>query len=182
MHRRRTVGALAATTAVVVSMAGCGTSTGGSGDAVAFTDQICGSFIGLVVIASRPPDVSSSDPLAARKALSGYLRDGVGSVNQAITLLDGAGKSPVAGGDELVAKAKASLAKTRTTFDKLRATLDSAPGVPVPGEVATITRTLPAVVGQLKAQNPYSAMRANAGLSEAAGQAPNCQEINTIGK
>jgi len=182
MHVRRTLGALVAALAVVVSMAGCGSSSGdGSGDAVAFTDKICGSFIPFLQTASKPPNVSPSDPIAASKALSTYLGDAVTAVDKAITGLDGAGKSPVAGGDELVSKTKTALGQIRTAFGDAKATLDSAPNTKQ-AKASALSKAASTMSSLSKLPNPTADLATNTELNAAAEKAANCQKMKTIVK
>ncbi|MEA2345743.1 MAG: hypothetical protein QOF63_3912 [Thermoanaerobaculia bacterium] len=179
MQVRRSVGVLAATVAVVVSMVGCSKSASGSGDAVTFTDNVCGSFIPFLEAASKPPNVSTSDPVKASAGVSQYLGNAVTAVEKAITGLDHAGKSPVAGGDEVVAKTKAALAQIKTAFSNAKATLDSAPNTPT-AKAAALNKAASTMSSLSNLPDPTADLKANAELNAAAEKAPNCQKMKTI--
>ena len=187
---------LAVFTAAAVALTGCSATitgapapTGGwpslnaptTTDPVAWTDQVCGSLLPFVEASTTEPQFDQSNPGAAVKALSDYLGKAVSTIDQALTGLDAAGPAPVADGDAIVAKLKATLTTVRGSFEKSKTAIDKVD----PNNITELATALPEALAPLQdlsqLQDPTTDLKTNPELEAAAAKAPNCQKINKAG-
>src|ERR1700754_839541 len=108
---------------LVLAATGCGTAGDSNSEAVAWTDQVCGALSGFARAATAQPQVNGADPVATVRGLSEYFTATGTAVEGSITALDAIGPSPVAGGDEYVARLKSALNQIRSGFDTARGQL-----------------------------------------------------------
>ena len=175
MKTRTTIGAVAATLAVLA--AGC--SSGPSSSAVAWTDKVCGALLGFTDAVSTQPDINPTDPVAAVKGLSQFLGTATTALQGSISGLDAAGPSPVSGGDQIVTSLKSTLTQFQTTFQTAKQKIDAVDT----SNPASLVSALPAAVAPLQelsnVPDPTADLKNNAELNAAAEQAPNCQKVRS---
>lgn len=176
--------------AALVLAAGCTTTVPGTasadsaapapagGDAVAWVDEVCGSLLPFVRATSSPPDPSQArDPAGLVRMISSYLRDGEDAARTAISGMEAAGPSPVAGGDEVVTRLSGTLETFQTSFRKVRTRIEQ---VDVDDRQALLTE-VPAAVRELEQvatmPNPLADLQASPELDRAAREAASCQQI-----
>lgn len=161
---------------VLLLTAGCG---GGDPDAdvVAWTDRVCGALAGFTETATAQPTLDATDPQAAVTGLGTYLASTATAVDASISALEAAGPSPVAGGDEYVARLTGTLTQIRAGFESARTQLD---GIDT-SSTRSVSTALPAVVAPLQElgnlANPTDGLQANDELRAAADRAPNCRRL-----
>lgn len=132
---------LAVLTSAVVLLTGCASTVPGvpaadpapaptegpGSDPVAWVDRVCGGVLAFATPAAAPPDFRTSADLAALKAaFSTYLGKVVAGAQQGSAQLGAVGRSPVAGGDEVVGGARDAMAKLQRDFTSAKATVDAA--------------------------------------------------------
>jgi hypothetical protein len=178
MRTRKLLGT-AAVALTLLASAGCG---GDDGDAVAWTDDVCGALLEFTDAVSAQPAIDPADPAAAVGTISDYFATASESLQSAVAGLDAAGPSPVDGGDEIVDGLRDALTQFRTSFDEARTQLDAI-DTSDPQEVLT---ALPAAVAPLEqlaeVPDPTANLQGNPELNEAAEQAPNCQRVRAAGE
>jgi hypothetical protein len=147
--------------------------------AVAWTDDVCGALTGFTLAVTREPVVDGSDAAAAVRGLSGYIASASDALQQSIGALGEVGPSPVAGGDEYVARLREALSHIRTSFDAAGsqlATVDTT-------NRAELATALPAAMAPLQElrnmPSPAEGLTATDDLSAASAEAPNCQAMRT---
>jgi hypothetical protein len=187
---------LTAVTAAALTVTGCSASVtgapapvgaasnGGStpapaatNDPVDWMNRVCGSLLPFQASFASAPKLGNSDAVANAKSLSDFLGRTETTIDKAVTDLDAAGPSPVAGGDAAVTKIKTALTTVRTSFDKAKKALDAVD----PSDAAQVASTLPTVLTSLASistiQDPTTDIKNNPTLRAAYAQAPNCQTL-----
>jgi hypothetical protein len=100
---------------------------GPGSDPVRWVDRVCGGVLAFATPAVAVPDLSGSTDLAALKAaFSTYLGTVVTGAQQSGTQLGAVGRAPVAGGDEVVGRARDAMAKLQQDFTSAKAAVDAA--------------------------------------------------------
>jgi hypothetical protein len=150
----------------------------GTGDAVAWVDQICGSLLPFVRAAGKPPEPSAAPtPTALVRDISGYLSETEDSAGSAITGMAAAGPAPVAGGDEIVDRLSSTLETIQTSSRDARTRIER---VDVNDRQALL-RELPAAVTSveqlLSMPSPMADLQASPELQLASQEAAGCQQI-----
>jgi hypothetical protein len=150
----------------------------GTGDAVAWFDQVCGSLLPYIQTTGSPPVPSEfSDPASLVQGLADYLGDAEDAAGSAISGLETAGPSPLAGGDAVVDQLSGTLTTVQTTYRDARTRIE---GVDVNDRQALLTE-VPAAVESLQQlssmPNPAAALQSSPELSQAGQDAANCQQI-----
>jgi hypothetical protein len=168
--------------ALALLVAGCGGGDAGAdSNAVAWTDDVCGALSGFTVAAARQPRVDRADPAAAVRGVIGYLASTSDGLQQSIAALDAVGPSPVDGGDEYVGRLRATLVRIRTSFEAARTQLASVDTVSPEG-LATALPAATAPLQELRTMpSPTEGLRTNDELRTASEQAPNCEELRSVG-
>jgi hypothetical protein len=150
----------------------------GSGDAVAWVDQICGSLLPFVRAAGSPPQpTEASNPAALVQSLSDYVTETEETAGSAITGMDAAGPAPVAGGDEIIARMSGTLETMQTSLRDVRTRIEA---VDVNDRQALL-REVPAAIESLEQvmsmPSPMADLQRNPELQRAGQEAAGCQEI-----
>ncbi|TQM06431.1 hypothetical protein [Pseudonocardia kunmingensis] len=150
----------------------------GSGDAVAWVDQVCGSLLPFVRTAATPPEPSAApDPASLVEDITGYLGDAEDAAGSAVQGMDAAGPSPVAGGDDVVERLDETLTRLQETFRDARTRIE---GVDVNDRQALLSE-VPAAVASLEElanmPNPMADLQASPELDRAGREAANCRQI-----
>ncbi|HYH29208.1 MAG TPA: hypothetical protein VD903_02390 [Pseudonocardia sp.] len=149
-----------------------------TGDPVAWTDEVCGSLLPFVRTAASPPVPSESpDPASLVSDITDYLGEVEDAAGSAVTGMEAAGPSPVAGGDEVVDRLSETLTTLQTTFRDARTRIES---VDVNDREAVLTE-VPAAVASLEQlatmPSPTAGLKGSPELDRAGQQAANCQQI-----
>jgi hypothetical protein len=152
----------------------------GTGDAVAWVDQICGSLLPFVRAAGTPPEPSvSPDPATLVRNITNYLSETEETAGSAISGMDAAGPSPVAGGDEIVDGLSSTLETMQTSFRDARTRIER---VDVNDRQALL-REVPAAIGSLEQlatmPNPMADLKGSPELERATQEAAGCQQVAT---
>jgi hypothetical protein len=147
-------------------------------DSVQWVDGVCGALLPFVRTAGTPPQLTAAaDPAALTQSISGYLAQGSGAADSAISGIARVGPSPVPGGDEVVTRLTETLTKFRTSFQMAKAQVDA---VDTTDQQSLITE-LPKAVAPLEEltnmPDPTVDLQTNPELARAGAQAPNCQQI-----
>jgi hypothetical protein len=150
----------------------------GTGDTVAWVDQICGSLLPFVRAAGTPPQPSEAqNPAALVEQISGYLGEAEDAAGSAISGMSTAGPAPVAGGDEIVEGLSSTLETFQTSFRDARTRIER---VDVNDRQALLSE-VPAAVSSLEQlanlPNPMAGLQSSPELEQAGQQAANCQQI-----
>jgi hypothetical protein len=150
----------------------------GTGDAVAWVDQICGSLLPFVRAAGSPPQPSDArDPAALVQNISDYLSEAEDAAGSAISGMAAAGPSPVASGDEIVDRLSSTLETFQTSFRDARTRIE---GVDVNDRQALLSE-VPAAVASLEQlanlPNPMADLQGSPELDQAGREAAGCQQI-----
>jgi predicted phage gp36 major capsid-like protein len=150
----------------------------GTGDAVAWVDQICGSLLPFVRAAGTPPQPSEAkDPATLIRNISDYLTETEESAGSAITGMEAAGPAPVAGGDEIVAELSTTLESMQASVRDARTRIER---VEVDDRQALL-REVPAAIASLEAlanmPSPMADLQRSPELTRAGQQAAGCQQI-----
>lgn len=151
----------------------------GSGDAVAWVDQVCQSLLPFVRASGDAPVPSESpDPASLVRAISTYLGDAEDAAGSAIEGMEAAGPAPVAGGDEVVERLSSSLETYQASFRDARTRIER---VDVTDRQALLTE-VPAAVASLRElaalPNPMAGFEGSPELDRAGREAPGCQQIS----
>jgi hypothetical protein len=164
---------------VLLVVAGCGTGSDSDAEAVAWTNQVCGALSGFARAATTQPQMNGADPVATVRGLGDYFTATGTAVQGSITALDSIGPSPVAGGDEYVARLKGALTQIRTGFDAARGQLTTVDT----SSVRTMSVALPTALAPLQElrnmADPTAGLQANDELRTAADKAANCQQVRS---
>jgi hypothetical protein len=150
----------------------------GTGDAVAWVDQICGSLLPFVRTAGTPPEPSvSPDPETLVRNITDYLSETEETAGSAISGMAAAGPSPVAGGDEIVDGLSSTLETMQTSFRDARTRIER---VDVNDRQALL-REVPAAIGSLEQlatmPNPMADLQGSPELERATQEAAGCQQV-----
>lgn len=166
------------TTVPGAASAGSAAAAQGSGDAVAWVDQICGSLLPFVRAAASPPQPSEArDPATLVRQISDYLGEAEDTAGSAISGMEAAGPAPVAGGDEVVDRLTSTLETFQTSFRDARTRIED---VDVNDRQALLTE-VPAAVATLEQlatmPNPMADLQGSPELDQAGREAAGCQQI-----
>jgi hypothetical protein len=160
------------------SAGGAAPAAQGSGDAVTWVDQVCGSLLPFVRTAATPPEPSeASSPAELVEDITGYLDEAESAAGSAVDGMDAAGPSPVAGGDDVVDRLGETLTSLESTFHDARTRIEA---VDVNDRQALLSE-VPAAVGSLEKlaamPNPMADLQASPELNRAGQEAANCRQI-----
>jgi len=171
-------------TALLLTLPGCTTTVAGvpSADPVAWVDQLCEGVLSYAAPAAATPDISASANLPAFKtAYSAYLGTIATGTQQGRKQLDAMGVSPVPGGDDVLGRARTSMAAWQQDFTGAKATVDTAD-----------TNNPQAFVAALdKVRTTLSAVKAPAALADivtlpqlgaAAQSAEQCRRLSALAR
>jgi hypothetical protein len=190
MHRtyRSVLTAIAA--GCVLLAAGCGGSepaappaANGTGTAaapgneagVAWVDTVCGSMLELSNTV-RSPKVDASSPQATFKSYSAFIGTYIGGIDKAVQTTEGAGPSPIAGGDAMLKGILDPLKDYRGKLEQTKGVLDKANA----NDPATVTAATSAL--QILKSPPAFNVPSTPEVSSATSAAKNCQQLQQLGK
>jgi hypothetical protein len=188
---------LAAVTATTLLGAGCTQTTAGTAlpvgaaggadaapattDPVAWADGVCGAMSSFNAFANEDPHVDAADPAAALQTLSTTLGKAIAGSDSATTALGKAGKSPVAGGDKLVADLTTAVTAAKGAFTTLKGLVDDSDAndpevlTSLRDPVDQMQQTLDAL------PDPTDDVTASPALSAAVAKAPTCKGVLATG-
>jgi hypothetical protein len=191
MHRtlRSALAALAA--GFVLLTAGCGgadpvaeppAENGGAAPAapavdpgVTWIDTVCGSMLELSNTVGNPK-VDTSSPDATFRSSGAFMGTYIAGIDKAVKTTQDAGPSPIAGGDAMLkgivdplTDYKAKLVQSKAVIDKAKAS--------DPASVTAATTAL-----QVLKSPPAFNVPSTPELSTATSAAPNCQQLQQLGK
>ena len=179
MIRRWTV--LAGVLLSFAVVAGCG--AGGSADRlpaaddpVAWAGRVCASLQPLSALRGNGPRVDPNNPAASRDALSAFFADTEQRAGESLQGLDAAGPSPIAGGDDVVAKLRGALERLRAAYADAKRQVDAID----PNDPVALATQLPGIMTNLDAaagDKDLANLGENAALNDAVKQAPSCSLI-----
>ena len=178
------VAAMALGTGCTSTVQGSATADSGApaaqstGDAVVWVDEVCGSLLPFVRTAGAPPEPSEArDPASLVQLITDYLGEAEDAAGSAISGMDGAGPSPVAGGDEAVDRLSGTLSTLQSTFRDARTRIED---VDVDDPQAVL-KEVPAAIAPLdqlaNMPNPAAGLQGSPELDRAGQEAANCQQI-----
>ncbi|GAA0238845.1 hypothetical protein GCM10010492_42510 [Saccharothrix mutabilis subsp. mutabilis] len=177
---------LAVVTAAALVAAGCSSNGGSpqatgtsspSADAVAWMDKVCTASSSFAAVEKTPPKLDANDPAKLKADMSAYMGQLADAFNKTATQLKEVGPSPVAGGDEQVAKMAETFAGIGKSFTDAKAAVDAADANdPVGGLQAAGD----AIARLDQFVEPLKALEATPELREAAEQATSCQDLRTL--
>jgi hypothetical protein len=185
---------LAAMFTALLSVTGCSTSVTGTpaadpapaptegpgSDPVAWVDRVCGGVLAAVGPATAPPDFSTMKDLPTLKSTySAWLGSVITGTQQARAQLGAVGRSPVAEGDDVVAKAQDALAKLEQDFTGARTAVDGADPNNAETFVGTLGQVQTTLTG-ITAPNVLAGVVAVPRLGPAAGRAAQCQKLSAM--
>jgi len=150
----------------------------GTGEAVAWVDQICGSLLPYVRAAGSPPKPAEApDAATLVQDISGYLSESEESAGSAITGMEAAGPAPMAGGDEIVARMSTTLETMQTSLRDARTRIER---VNINDRQALL-REVPAAIESVErlasTPSPMADLQRNPELAQAGRDAAGCQQI-----
>jgi hypothetical protein len=175
-------------------LAGCSTSVAGvpaadpapaptegpGSDPVAWVDRVCGGVLAFATPAASPPDLGTSPDLAALKsAFSAYLGSVVAGAERSAGQLGAVGRSPVAGGDEVVVRAKDAMVKLQQDFTAAKATVDAANPADPDAFVAALDR-VQATLNAVTAPDALTGIVALPRLGPAVERAGQCRALSAL--
>ena len=165
-------------TTTVTGAASANGAAQGTGDAVAWVDQICGSLLPFVQAAGTPPQPSAAPtPATLVQDISDYLSETEDTAGSAITGMAAAGPAPVAGGDEVVARLSSTLETMQTSLRDARTRIER---VDVNDREALL-REVPAAIASLEQlanmPSPMADLQSSPELDRAGQEAAGCQQI-----
>jgi hypothetical protein len=165
-------------------VAGCGGSAGAdrlpaADDPVAWAGRVCASLQPLSALKGHGPALDPNNPAASKQVLSAYFADTEQRAEQSLNGLDQAGPSPIAGGDDVTAKLRASLQRLRAAYAEAKQQVDA---IDADDPVALGSR-LPEIFTALSAaaDKDLQSLDANRELNDAVKQAPSCSLIPAAG-
>lgn len=164
---------------VLLVVTGCGAGGDSDATAVAWTNQVCGALSGFARAATTQPQVNRTDPVATVRGLGDYFTATGTAVQGSITALDAIGPSPVAGGDEYVARLKGALIQIRTGFDAARGQLTTVDTSSVQAMSVALPKALAPLRELRNLADPTAGLQANDELKAAADKAANCQQVRS---
>jgi hypothetical protein len=177
--------AVALSTGCTTTVPGSATAQGasapdaaGTGDPVAWVDQVCGSMLPFIRTATSAPNPEEAEDAAALiEDISSYLGEAGDAAGSALDGLDAAGPSPVEGGDEVVEQLNGTISAFQSSYQEAQSRIDS---VDIDDREAVL-REVPAAIRQLNQlasmPNPTAGLRGSPELREAGEQAASCQQI-----
>ncbi|MGH3588218.1 MAG: hypothetical protein ACRDQ0_18080 [Pseudonocardia sp.] len=168
------------TTAVsgTASAGGAAPPAQGTGDTVAWVDDVCGSLLPFVQTAAEAPEPSEAkDAADLVQGITDYLGEAEDAAGSAVDGMDAAGPSPVSGGDEVVEQLSGTLTDLQTTYRDARTRIEK---VDINDRQALLAE-VPAAVASLNQlatmPNPTAGLRNNPELNRAGQEAANCQQL-----
>ncbi|MFI9810565.1 hypothetical protein [Saccharothrix variisporea] len=178
---------LVVVTAAALVAAGCssgdGSSSGStsssspSADAVAWMDKVCSASASFVSVEKTAPKLDGNDPAKLKADMSAYMGQLADAFNKTASQLKEVGPSPVAGGDEQVAKMAETFAGIGKSFSDAKAAVDAADANDPMGGLQAAGDAI-ARLDQFV--EPLKALVATPELREAAEQATSCQSLRTL--
>ena len=175
---------LAALLAAAALVAGC--TSGGSGStstsssapaadpAVAYVDQVCAAASGFANAAKTPPKLDATDPVKLKADMSAYMGQLGDAFTRSATDLRAIGPSPVAGGDEQVAKMATTFDEVAKVFTDAKAQIAQADAADPSGGLQAAGE---AIAKLTEFAEPLKDLRTSPELLAAAEKAPKCQSI-----
>ncbi|MHA6792184.1 hypothetical protein ACVGVM_01475 [Pseudonocardia bannensis] len=157
--------------------AGCSSGVGSAaqGDAVQWTDDVCGAVLQFTEAASTQPSLDAADPAGALRSFSTYLGSTGAAVQGSIDALGRVGPSPVAGGDAVVADLTETLTRFKSSFESARTQIDAADSA----DPQALSAAFAPLQELENLPSPATGLEANPELNSAAEQAPNCQKVRS---
>jgi hypothetical protein len=186
---------LAAIVSALLLAAGCTTTVTGSpvadpapaptegpgSDPVLWVDRVCGALLSFTGPALTQPEFGEAPDLPTiKQKLSDYLNAVIAGLQQSRTQLGEAGRSPVGGGDEAVARINDVLVKLEGDISTAKGKVDSANPDNPEGFLSTIGEA-ESQLGQITAPDALADLSATPRLQKAAAKAANCQQLSTQG-
>jgi len=175
-----------AATALGVALALCLSGCGGAGvggdqlpsadDPVAWAGRMCSAVAPLGALKGLLPPLDPNNPAASREMLSGYFGQAEQAAEQALTGLEQAGPSPVAGGDDAAAKLGGALRRLRDAYRDARAKIDAID----PGDPVGLGTQLPGIFTALAAASndkDLASLGTNQALDDAVKKSPSCSLV-----
>jgi hypothetical protein len=194
MSRTTRSGLLAVLLTALALLGGCTTTVTGTpsadpapaptqgpgSDPVAWVDKVCGGVLAFATPAIAPPNFGTSTDLPALKtAFSTYLGTVVTGAQKGGEQLAAVGRSPVAGGDDVLAKARATMTKLRNDFAGAKATVDGANPNDPQAFVAALDK-VQSTLSSVTAPDALSGIVALPRLGAAAQRSDQCRKLATL--
>ncbi|HEV7470600.1 MAG: hypothetical protein JWP64_3860 [Pseudonocardia sp.] len=153
---------------------------GPGSDPVAWVDRVCGAVLTYTTPALSAPDFAGRlDLPTIKQRLSDYLGSTVTGLEQSQTQLGAVGRSPVSGGDETVTTISDGLKKLDGDVGAAKAKVDAAN----PNDIASFQGALSEAeksLNEVTAPDAIGNLKASPRLDKAAGQAANCQKLQSL--
>jgi hypothetical protein len=147
----------------------------GSEAGVAWIDTVCGSMLELSNTV-RSPKVDTSSPQATFKSYGAFVGTYIGGIDKAVQTTEGAGPSPIAGGDAMLKGILDPLKDYRGKLEQTKGVLDKA-NANDPASVTAATSAL-----QILKSPPAFNVPSTPEVSSATSKAKNCQQLQQLGK
>src|SRR4051794_5758236 len=191
-HRRL---ALAAVLSAVLLGTGCTATVSGvpradpapaptegpGSDPVLWVDRVCGALLKFTGPALAQPQFGDAADLPTiKQKLTTYLDTIVKGLQESRTQLEQAGRSPVDGGDQAVAKINDVLTDLEKDITDAKAKVDSADPDNPQAFLTTITEA-ETQLGQINTPDALADLSASPRLQRAAAKAANCQQLSSQG-
>jgi hypothetical protein len=183
--RRLITGLVALSLALVAT--GCGNSDGdggnsgssadgGNSDAVAWADKVCSGIKDDIAAVSNTPEISQTDPQAAKDGLVDYLGTLETSLDGMASAVEDAGTPPVDNGAAAVQGFLDQIASAKESVGSAKTKVEAAP-VDDPAAFQTAVAGATSDLAALGDLDPTSSFSDNKELEEAYNKAESCKEI-----
>ncbi|WP_433267522.1 hypothetical protein ACQPZF_01715 [Actinosynnema sp. CS-041913] len=176
---------LAVVAAAVAVAAGCGSggddpgpsTSAAAGDPVGYMDKVCSAASSFVSVPKTPPKLDANDPAKLKADMSAYMGQLADAFNKTSTQLREVGPSPVAGGDEQVAKMATTFGDIAKSFGDAKAAVDQADANDPVGGLQAAGEAISRLDQFVE---PLKQLEATPELRDAAEKAPACQSLRTL--
>ncbi|MFL6141875.1 MAG: hypothetical protein ACJ72N_08415 [Labedaea sp.] len=160
------------------SSAGNSSTSGGggaSGDAVAWSEQVCKSVGDDMAKLGQTPDIDTSDPAKAKQGLVTYLGTVSSSLDHMVKGIKDAGPPPVKDGQQAVDRATGALQDAKKSLDQAKSTLEGAKS----SDPAALQDAFTKFGEDMsKLGDPFQDLDANQELKAASDKAPSCKRLS----
>lgn len=154
-------------------------TAGVGADPVAWGDKVCGALLSYYRPLTAKPDYAGADLAGIKGRLSQYLGTVAGGIDAGQKQLQGAGASPVSGGDQFAKSIGDLLSRTGTTVDQAKAEVDAADPNDVPGFEGRL-RSAEEKLRTIGSAQGLDRLGATPRLDKAVAAAPRCDELNKL--
>jgi len=175
---------LAALLAASALVAGCTSGGGGAtgpsssapaaDPAVAYVDKVCAAASGFTSMAKSPPKLDATDPAKLKADMSAYMGQLADAFGKSATDLRAVGPSPVAGGDEQVARMADAYDGVTKVFTDAKAKVEQADAADPSGGLQAAGE---AIAKLTEFAEPLKDLQTSPELLAAAEKAPKCQAL-----